>query len=130
MHTHVPSVLNRFVAAAAAALLTFGFEMASARHEEEGSLPRALERFVAQAGGPPGIVVVVARGESIDVHTAGVANLESERPIRLNEHMRLASVAKAFSGAAALALVARGHLSLDDTIGQWLPDLPQSWWPV
>ncbi len=39
----------------------------------------------------------------------------------------MASVAKAFNGAAALALVARGTLSLDDTIGRWLPSLPKAW---
>jgi D-alanyl-D-alanine carboxypeptidase len=39
-------------------------------------------------------------------------------------------VAKAFSGATALSLVAIGQLSLDDTIRQWLPELPQTWWPV
>lgn len=130
MHTRAPLPLNAFVAAAAAALLTFGSDAASARHEEAGPLQRALERFVAHEGGPPGIVVVVARSESVDAHTAGFANLGSKRPIRVDDHMRLASVAKAFSGAAALALVARGQLSLGDTIGEWLPDLPQSWWPV
>lgn len=127
MHTQAPSLLNRFVAVA---LLAFSFDTASARHAEEGPLQRALEHFVAQEGGPPGIMVVVARGESIDIHTAGVANLESKQPIHINDHMRLASVSKAFSGAAALALVTHGRLSLDDTIGRWLPDLPQSWWPV
>ncbi len=123
-------MLKPFVAVAAAAVLTFGLDPASAGDEDGRPLQRALERFVAREGGPPGIVVVVARGESIDVLTAGYANLRSQQPIRINDHMRLASVAKAFSGAAALALVARGRLSLDDTIGQRLPDLPQSWWPV
>lgn len=130
MRVHARSLHKPFVAVAAAALLTFSIDPASAGDEGEASLQRVLERFVAREGGPPGIVVVVARGESIDVLTAGYANLESRRPIRINDHMRLASVAKAFSGAAALALVARGRLSLDDTIGQRLPDLPQSWWPV
>jgi D-alanyl-D-alanine carboxypeptidase len=130
MRIQARPLLKAFVAVAAATFLTFGIDPASAGDEGEGPLQSALERFVAREGGPPGIVVVVARGESIDVRTAGYANLESKRPIRIHDHMRLASVAKAFSGAAALTLVARGRLSLDDTIGQWLPDLPQSWWPV
>ena len=60
------------------------------------------------------------------MHNAGYANLESRRPIHIHDHMRLTSVAKAFSGAVALALVASGQLSLDDTIRLWLPELPQT----
>ena len=41
--------------------------------------------------------------------------------------MRIASIAKAFSGAVALHLVQEGRLGLDDTIGQRLPDLPTAW---
>ena len=41
--------------------------------------------------------------------------------------MRIASVSKAFSGAAALALVARGRLSLGDTIGRRLTGFPRAW---
>jgi D-alanyl-D-alanine carboxypeptidase len=41
--------------------------------------------------------------------------------------MRIASVSKAFSGAVALALVDDGWLSLDDTIGERLADLPPAW---
>jgi D-alanyl-D-alanine carboxypeptidase len=37
----------------------------------------------------------------------------------------MASVAKAFSGAVALPLVADGTLSLADTVGKWLPGLPE-----
>jgi D-alanyl-D-alanine carboxypeptidase len=41
--------------------------------------------------------------------------------------MRIASTAKAFSGAVALSLVSKGKLSLDDTIGKRLPNLPKAW---
>ncbi len=44
--------------------------------------------------------------------------------------MRIASVSKAFSGAAALSLVADGRLSLHGTIGELLPELPEDWHPV
>ena len=130
MHIQSRSALKVLVVLGAIACLTFGMNLASAGDADEGPLQRALERFVSREGGPPGIIVVVARGKSIDVHTAGYANLESRRSIHIHDHMRLASVAKAFSGAAALSLVASGQLSLDDTIRQWLPELPQTWWPV
>lgn len=57
----------------------------------------------------------------------GVAELGTKRRLRVNDHLRIASVAKAFSGAAALALVHAGVLSLDDTIGERLPSLPTAW---
>jgi D-alanyl-D-alanine carboxypeptidase len=55
--------------------------------------------------------------------------VEPRGTVSLHNHRdeRLASVAKAFSGAAARRLVSRGVLSLDDTIGKWLPSLPRSW---
>lgn len=76
-------------------------------------------------GGPPGAIAVVQRGEKREVHTFGVANLKSERPMRVDDRMRIASAAKAFSGAVALSLVSKGELSLDDTIGDRLSGLPE-----
>ena len=44
--------------------------------------------------------------------------------------MRVASVAKAFNGATALALVEARLLRLNDSISQWLADLPVAWQAV
>ena len=44
--------------------------------------------------------------------------------------MRIASVAKAFSGAVVLHLVQQGLVGLNDTIGQRLPSLPAAWGAV
>jgi D-alanyl-D-alanine carboxypeptidase len=45
--------------------------------------------------------------------------------------MRIASIAKAFSGAVALHLVHEGRLGLNDTIGERLPGMmPPEWWAV
>ncbi len=90
-------------------------------------LDRLLQRFIATPGASPGIAVVVHRGAELDFHTAGVANVETGAPISIDDHMRLASVAKAFSGAAALRLVSEGRLSLNTTIGSLLPGLPAAW---
>jgi D-alanyl-D-alanine carboxypeptidase len=45
--------------------------------------------------------------------------------MRANDRMRIASTSKAFSGAVALSLVNEGTLSLNDTIGELLSDLPE-----
>jgi D-alanyl-D-alanine carboxypeptidase len=90
-------------------------------------LTQALEALVDLPSGPPGAVVIVHRGDDRRVLTAGVADVETGRAIRASDHMRVASVAKAFSGAVALTLVDRGRLSLRDTIGELLPYLPDAW---
>jgi D-alanyl-D-alanine carboxypeptidase len=89
--------------------------------QADRALDRALERVVGTPGGPPGVISVVRRGGRRLVHRAGVADLRTDRRWRVFDHMRLASTSKAFSGAVALALVRRGRLELDDTIGELLP---------
>jgi D-alanyl-D-alanine carboxypeptidase len=73
------------------------------------------------------VIVVIAQGRHLVVHTAGVAELGTERAPRPRDHMRIASVSKAFSAATVLSLVADDLLSLRDTIGRHLPDLPEHW---
>jgi D-alanyl-D-alanine carboxypeptidase len=94
------------------------------------ALQKALNAIVARTDGPPGIIVVVQRGATQAVYRAGTAQLGQTTPIETDDHLRLASVAKAYSGATALSLVADDTLSLDDTVGKWLPTLPEEWHKV
>ncbi len=91
------------------------------------SLDRALSQFVASPGGPPGVAVVIQRGPSMTLQSAGTSMVGTTRSPALDDHMRLASVAKAFSGAVALSLVHDKLLSLGDTIGRRMPSLPSAW---
>ncbi len=95
--------------------------------EADARLDAALRALVAEVGGPPGIAVVVQRRNDVAFHTAGVADLANNQPATIDDHTRIASVSKAFSAAAALALVTHRVLSLDDTIGKWVPTLPRPW---
>lgn len=90
-------------------------------------LQKAMNAYVAQAGGPPGIVVAIGNGKQFTLRTAGVADIASKAKPAANDQMRLASVAKAFSGAAALSLVSRGKLKLSDTVGELVPGEPAEW---
>ncbi|SFT97526.1 D-alanyl-D-alanine carboxypeptidase [Geodermatophilus amargosae] len=94
------------------------------------ALQSALDDLVQQPGGPPGAIVTLGRGGSLDVLTAGVADTATGRRPEAGDAMRVASVAKAYSAATALRLVSQGVLSLDDAIGTRLPDLPRAWWPI
>jgi D-alanyl-D-alanine carboxypeptidase len=91
------------------------------------ALDAAIQRLVGKDDGPPGIAVVVQRGDAPVLHAAGAGDVATGAPIAMDDHVRLASVAKAFSGAVVLALVADGVLDLDDTIGRWRPELPEAW---
>lgn len=94
------------------------------------ALQSRLEQLVRAPGGPPGVIAVLQRGKSRQILRAGVADLDTQRPVEQTDHMRIASTAKAFSGAVALRLVDRGTLGLDDTIGRRLPALPRAWHAV
>ncbi|MFF9915379.1 serine hydrolase domain-containing protein [Streptomyces sp. NPDC013457] len=94
------------------------------------ALQQQLNDLVRTAGGPPGAIALMRQGDRTAVYRAGVADTTTGRPPRITDHMRIASVAKAFSGAVALRLVDRDRLSLDDTIGQRLPSLPTAWHQV
>jgi D-alanyl-D-alanine carboxypeptidase len=100
------------------------------RDNRDRELRKALEELVGPPDGPPGAIAVLQRGREVKVYRAGVADAESGRPPRPGDHMRVASVAKAYSGAVALQLVDRGKLRLDDTIGKRLPHLPKAWHKV
>ncbi|MBP0938210.1 MULTISPECIES: serine hydrolase domain-containing protein [Streptomyces] len=98
------------------------------RHDQR--LQRQLDGLVAQDDGPPGVIALLTRGDRTQVYTAGVGDIATGRPPRPDDHMRIASVAKAFSGAVALRLVDQGRLSLDDTIADRLPGQPAAWGAV
>jgi D-alanyl-D-alanine carboxypeptidase len=100
----------------------FGEEQAKGA---DAALDRALKDLVAMEGGPPGVIAVVQRGKQRKVHAFGVRDVKSGLPMRVDDRMRIASVAKAFSGAVALSLVSKGKLSLNDTIGELLKNLPK-----
>ncbi|MFJ6656711.1 serine hydrolase domain-containing protein [Streptomyces sp. NPDC091377] len=97
---------------------------------DDGALQRRLEELVRAPGGPPGAIAVLQRGRETRVVRAGIADVRSGRPPWPGDHMRIASTAKAFSGAVALSLVDRGVLGLDDMLRDRLPQLPRHWGSV
>ena len=93
----------------------------------DAEVQRGLRGLVPAEGGPPGAIATLYRDGQLTVLSAGRSDIERRGAPRPTQHMRIASVAKAFSGAVALHLVQEGRLGLDDTIGQRRPDLPTAW---
>jgi D-alanyl-D-alanine carboxypeptidase len=87
----------------------------------------AATELAAKTDGPTGVIIVVQRHNDRRVISAGVADPQTGAHLRVDDHMRLASVSKAFNGATALSLVTRQVLGLEDTVGKWRPDLPREW---
>ena len=110
-------------------LVGIGATVASAAPTSQ-AVQRGLERLVKTPGGPPGAIATLYRNGHLTVLRAGRANVKRKRAPRATDHMRIASVAKAFSGAVALHLVRAGMLGLDDTIAKRLPGMPAAWGEV
>jgi CubicO group peptidase (beta-lactamase class C family) len=54
---------------------------------------------------------------------AGVSDLNSQTPMQTDDIFGIGSITKTFTAATVLKLTERGELSLDDILGQWLPDI-------
>jgi D-alanyl-D-alanine carboxypeptidase len=93
--------------------------LAEARSSD--ALERALDGIVAARGGPPGLSVLIQRGGRRQFLSRGFSDVRARRRPAANDHMRIASMSKAFNGAVALGLVSDGRLGLGDTIGERLP---------
>lgn len=79
--------------------------------------------FAADA--PGAAVVVMRKGQVIYASGRGLADLDSRQPITPETSFRMGSIAKQFTAAVVLQLVAEGKVSLDDPISRFLPDFPQ-----
>lgn len=69
--------------------------------------------------------VLIARHDSVLLNGAyGFANPSLCAPVTRETVFDIASLSKQFTGAALLRLAEDGALSLSDSLGKWLPDVP------
>jgi D-alanyl-D-alanine carboxypeptidase len=109
--------------------LVLGATTAAAKTTDAQVL-KGLEGLVTSPGGPPGAIATLYRDGKLTTLSTGRADITKRAKPRATEHMRIASVAKAFSGAVALNLVREGKLSLDDTIAKIVSGMPSAWGQV
>jgi D-alanyl-D-alanine carboxypeptidase len=73
----------------------------------------------------PGVIVGVRRdGRAPWIAARGYANLQTLRPMRGDEHVRIGSVTKAFVTTLLLRLAQEGKLKLDEPIANYVPGIP------
>jgi D-alanyl-D-alanine carboxypeptidase len=89
------------------------------RAYSQQDLQRDLDAITAT--GVPGVLAEVRTGARQLRGTSGVADLDSHQPVDGNGFFRIGSNTKTFLSVVVLQLAAEHRLSLDDTVGHWLP---------
>lgn len=76
----------------------------------------------------PGVsLAVVKDGKPLIVKGYGFANLEHQVPVKPETIFQSGSVGKQFTATAVMMLVEEGKIGLDDKIGKYLGEVPESW---
>src|SRR5690606_17168797 len=109
--------LGTGVAASMAAAALPGMGSASSSGTFDG-LGEALDGMVA-SGSVPGLVALVAKGDSVHVHAAGVQDIATKAPMQRDTIFAVASIGKPITATAAMILVEEGVLGLDDPVDRW-----------
>jgi CubicO group peptidase (beta-lactamase class C family) len=72
-----------------------------------------------------GTVLIAKDGKPFYTRAYGLASKRYNIPNRLDTKFNLGSMNKMFTGVAIMQLVEQGKISLNDTVGKYLPDLPR-----
>ena len=75
-------------------------------------------------------LAVVKEGEVVKKEVYGLSSVELNVPAKLDTSFVLASITKTFVFSAILQMVEAGEFSLDDSVTELLPELPEHWEPV
>ncbi|HDX9641028.1 TPA: serine hydrolase domain-containing protein [Bacillus mobilis] len=75
--------------------------------------------------GAPGVLAKTYNNGKISSYNAGLADLNSKKPMKSDYRFRIGSVTKTFTATTVLQLVGENRVQLDDSIEKWLPGLIQ-----
>ncbi len=85
---------------------------------------RDYAHAAVEAGDFSGVILIARNGGPVFEEAFGYADREKKIPNRIDTKFNIGSITKSFTGLAARKLAAEKKLSLDDTIGKFLPDYP------
>ena len=85
-----------------------------------------LEKSISTSQSPGVTQAIVTPNGFTWKGAAGLSNIEAQKSMHSDDVFSVASVTKAFTAATVLKIVESGQISLDDTLGERLPDIAQN----
>ena len=111
----------------AALILLFG----SVANSSDRSIDKSVDEYVRDVMAKrhiPGMALAVIQGGRIErVAAFGQASLEFQVPVTPATLFPIASVTKSFTAVGVMKLIETGQVKLDEPIGTYLGDLPETW---
>jgi D-alanyl-D-alanine carboxypeptidase len=88
------------------------------------ALDTAIHERIKQMGVPGAVVALSIPGEIDYVKAFGVGDTATGMPMLVDDHTRIGSVTKTFTGTAVLQLVDQGRIRLSDPISRYVDGVP------
>ena len=92
--------------------------------EQQLALTDIVLSALTETSTPGALVGVWYPGQGDWTIAAGIGDLETAAPMRLDDHVRIASITKTFVATVVLQLVDEGMLSLDDRLEPFITGIP------
>ena len=110
-------------------ILAFGllFNLTFAQQKDDRQLTTYFDKILSDQfkTDEPGVTALVSRnGQVIYKKAFGMANLELNTPMQVDNVFWIASIGKQFTAVAILQLMEQGKLNLQDEITKFIPDYP------